>query len=214
MLAKELIKNKPPVSNTCGIYAIYCIFNQKIYIGQSKNMYNRISYHKRVMRRNKHENSYLQKIHNKYGMKSLLFVELEQCEKEFLNEKELFYIKLIEKKYLINLKIDGINGTFRLSERSINKMSKSIHKNWESPDYRNKVKSSKFTCEQANEIRNTFCENPYITILAEKYGTSIHVIFNIIRGRSYIKGCDKMLLEKTMVVKCVRSDRHISFIKK
>lgn len=53
----------------------------------------------------------------------------------------------------------------------------------------------KFTNIQADEIRKEFIEGYSLGTLKEKYNTTIHVIFNIVRGRSYVLDCNKNLIE-------------------
>lgn len=56
-----------------GIYQIRNIVNNKIYIGSSANLMNRKSGHFCMLRKNKHDNSYLQYAYNKYGADSFSF---------------------------------------------------------------------------------------------------------------------------------------------
>jgi group I intron endonuclease len=50
--------------NNCGIYAIKNYVNNKVYIGSSKNIYNRFKVHKSRLNLNKHHSSHLQHAYN------------------------------------------------------------------------------------------------------------------------------------------------------
>ena len=77
-----------------GIYSIRNKVNNKVYIGSSKNLNIRLTRHKNYLLKNKHENSYLQKSYNKYGLENFEFSILEECEVEELVNKEIYYIDL------------------------------------------------------------------------------------------------------------------------
>lgn len=79
-----------------GIYKIENIVNGKIYIGQSKQIRQRWSDHKKELRHNRHKNEYLQRAWNKYGEKNFKHEVIELCSEEELDEKECYYIELYE----------------------------------------------------------------------------------------------------------------------
>lgn len=91
-----------------GIYAIINTCNNKIYIGQSKNIKNRINRHKSELKHNKHRNLYLQREFNKYGAQCFSFKVLEFCDADKLNEAEGRYIKLYNSTDYNN----GFNATY------------------------------------------------------------------------------------------------------
>lgn len=77
---------------TSGIYEIKNLLNNKRYIGQSQNIYIRVTKHINLLKRNCHSNKHLQSAWNKYGEESFECNALEHCEKEQLNEKEEYWI--------------------------------------------------------------------------------------------------------------------------
>ncbi len=77
-----------------GIYCIKNKVNNKVYIGQSVDVKDRLWHHKSSLKHNRHENDYLQKAWNKYGEDCFEFIVLEYCSEEELNEKEISYIAL------------------------------------------------------------------------------------------------------------------------
>jgi len=76
----------------CGIYKIINLKNNKVYIGQSKNIYKRCEEHKHNLNINKHKNIHLQNAWNKYGEDNFLFEIIEICELDLLDNIEKLYI--------------------------------------------------------------------------------------------------------------------------
>lgn len=77
------------------IIGIYCwenIQNEKRYIGQSVNVKKRYYSHKYSLRRGDSSSVHLQSAWNKYGEDSFKFYILEECMKEELNKKEIYWI--------------------------------------------------------------------------------------------------------------------------
>lgn len=76
---------------------IYCIenkINDKKYIGKTTREYKeRWRFHKNNLSKNIHNNKYLQRSWNKYGEDSFLFYIIEECRKEEVNQKEIFWIE-------------------------------------------------------------------------------------------------------------------------
>jgi len=77
-----------------GIYGITCTITNKVYIGKSINIKNRWSAHRFMLRRGKHDNSYLQHAWNLHGEENFLFSIIEETSKEDLQDKEIYYIDL------------------------------------------------------------------------------------------------------------------------
>ena len=80
----------------CGIYKILNKFDSKVYIGSSLNLYNREYKHFWLLRKNIHDNKFLQNAFNKFGEDNFTFEIIEECESTFLIEKENFYINLFK----------------------------------------------------------------------------------------------------------------------
>lgn len=100
---------------TIGIYMIENKINNKIYIGQSKNIEKRLKEHIKKLNRNIHENEHLNKSWLKYGEFSFNFKIIEECDIEGIDEREIHYINFyntIDKKYGYNLKVGGIKPFF------------------------------------------------------------------------------------------------------
>ena len=74
-----------------GIYKMYWDNNDYYYYGQSVNLRSRFSGHLYDMKKNKHNNSRIQNVYNKYGKPKFEICEL--CSPEELNHKEGLYLK-------------------------------------------------------------------------------------------------------------------------
>lgn len=88
-----------------GIYKISNTVNDKIYIGSSINILQRIKEHIKTLKAGVHRNSYLQNHYNKYGQ-CLIYEVIEECEIINILEREQFYIDLFKssiRKYGFNL---------------------------------------------------------------------------------------------------------------
>lgn len=89
-----------------GIYKITNKINNKVYIGQSKNISRRWREHKRHYK-NKNNSSVLYKAIRKYGLENFLFEIIELCDESKLDELEIKYIA----NYKSNNKDYGYNLT-------------------------------------------------------------------------------------------------------
>lgn len=75
-----------------GIYKIYCITEDKYYIGQSIDVLNRLEQHKRELIKGEHINSKLQNAFNSYGENNFVFEKIKNVEEQFLNVMEGYFI--------------------------------------------------------------------------------------------------------------------------
>ena len=78
----------------CGIYKITNLINEKIYIGQSVDINYRFNNHKSESF-NPKSNAYNTAIHRairKYGIENFSFEVIEECTKELLSEREIYWI--------------------------------------------------------------------------------------------------------------------------
>lgn len=113
-----------------GIYKIITLHNNKYYIGSSIDIEKRWRDHLSKMRMQKHANTYLQNIYNKYGESDFAFVvllempdasniEIRQKEQEFLDK-----IFQEDKNNIYNLARDANGGNSTLfSEKSLKNIS-------------------------------------------------------------------------------------------
>ena len=78
-----------------GVYIITNTANGKHYIGESWNIQHRIWQHKSALRANCHDNEYLQRSVNKYGLENFKFEILEECNPEFTASFEHYWCNLL-----------------------------------------------------------------------------------------------------------------------
>jgi predicted GIY-YIG superfamily endonuclease len=149
MTGKELLLktiNPNTYKKLSGVYLIFCIQNEKVYIGSSINIRKRFYSHKKLLKKNKHHNNYLQNCYNKYGENSLQYLVIELTEKEKLREREQFWFNSVENKYTLN--ISPINPKEFIFKTNISEDRKEILrqrcKNWIlTPEQRKKISDSK-----------------------------------------------------------------------
>lgn len=94
------------LKDKCGIYQIRNLVNNKLYIGSSFRLYERMLQHFADLRRNDHENIHLQNAFNKYGEQNFIFEVIEFCDKELQYDIEQYWInnfKNTNNIYNINL---------------------------------------------------------------------------------------------------------------
>lgn len=77
----------------CGIYQIKNNINNKVYIGQSCDIYTRWQHHLGRLNAGKHHSEHLQKSWDKYGSNNFSFEILEKCDPEQIDDRERFYIE-------------------------------------------------------------------------------------------------------------------------
>lgn len=71
---------RPDFPKSAGIYAIYNIITDTIYIGSSVNLYRRTKQHRTDLKCNRHPNEHLQRSYNKYGVDAFEMRLLELTE--------------------------------------------------------------------------------------------------------------------------------------
>lgn len=89
-----------------GIYRIENTKSRKVYIGQAGNLKKRYHDHVSALRRNNHDNKYLQNAWNKYNEEDFVFSVLEECEVEKLAQQEQYwmdYYRCYDRDYGYNI---------------------------------------------------------------------------------------------------------------
>lgn len=112
-----------------GIYKITNLANNKLYIGQSRDLKARIAKHKYLLKNSLHFNHHLQSAYNKYGMNSFIFEIIEYCNEDELNEHECHWILHFNshnRKYGYNTMLPkSEENTFYHSDETKNKLRES-----------------------------------------------------------------------------------------
>lgn len=79
-----------------GIYKITNKINGKTYVGQSIDIKRRFNEHRYI---SSESNESLKLAYKKYGRENFEFEVIEECSEEMLNEREIYYIKILKPKY-------------------------------------------------------------------------------------------------------------------
>jgi group I intron endonuclease len=84
--------------SSAGIYKITSQINHKIYVGESHNLSRRLTRHKADLKYGTHNNPYLQRHVNKYGLNDLLFEVIEELPPvhDVLLEREAYWIHFFD----------------------------------------------------------------------------------------------------------------------
>lgn len=108
-----------------GIYIIFCVSNNKYYVGQAINIEKRIKAHINKLKANTHHSPYLQNTFNTYGENVFNFEVVEYCNIDELDSKEQHYIKMYN-----SLNPNGFNCTIGGTGIRGFMFSEETKKNW------------------------------------------------------------------------------------
>lgn len=116
----SLTEKLPVIS---GIYGIYCVKNDKIYVGSAMNIHARCIRHKYQLKNRKHHSLKLQRAYDKYGIENFKMIVLESCNEKKLLTNELKWITKLD-SYL-----NGFNCTDICKKpKNFKLTSKQVHK--------------------------------------------------------------------------------------
>jgi group I intron endonuclease len=169
-----------------GIYCILNILNNKRYIGCSQHINRRWCHHKNNLRKNKHNNYYLQKSWNKYGEEYFNFYIIEECSKELLKELEVFYVEYYKsnnKNFGYNLTSGG-DGLISLDENCLRKKYFTTQGNKKS-----RASSSKYVGVYYDKYNNAWVAN---SAVKGKHYTFGYFSTEISAATSYNEGVKKL----------------------
>lgn len=155
----------------CGIYKIENIINDKVYIGQSTNIYKRFYTHRYKAYCEKETKTYNLHFYaaiRKYGKNSFKLSIIEECSKSDLDRREMYWIKY----YKSNQKEFGYN----LSDGGKNIYTKNFND-------KNNITSKE---KRVEEIRKLLLMSSLsIQEIARKFNMNVASITNINRGHSW-----------------------------
>ena len=135
---------------TCGIYCIINIINNKKYVGKSRNIEKRWTIHKRKLSLKNHPNIHLLNAWYKYGENNFNFKIIEECFKESLSEKEIFYINYFDTLNNGYNKTRGGDGfSMNHSDNTKRKISESLKNQWKAGERKGKP----FTQESKEKLK-------------------------------------------------------------
>ena len=109
---------------TCGIYKIENLVNGKSYIGQSVDIFRRWKDHSNFWEAKKNWSAIKHALH-KHCLENFTFTILEECLKEDLNDREIYWIKKLntQSPHGYNMTAGG-GGSLNASKQTRAKMSK------------------------------------------------------------------------------------------
>jgi group I intron endonuclease len=119
----QLIELTQENKNSSGIYCITNTIDNRIYIGSCKNFKSRIKEHLNCLKRNNHNNIYLQNFVNKYGIESLKFHIIEFSEIINLVNIEQYYLDTLNTKFNICKKAYQPPVKYSLTEEQIKQIA-------------------------------------------------------------------------------------------
>lgn len=90
------------ILNEPGIYCFKNMLDGKKYVGCSNNILRRTKEHLALLRKNRHDNSFLQDAFNKNKEENFIFYTIEVCDSELFDEKEIYYIKKLRTHFSQN----------------------------------------------------------------------------------------------------------------
>lgn len=165
-----------------GIYKITNIYNNKVYIGQSKDIYRRFEEHKRKYLYS--DKSYLYKDMYTFGIKNFKFEIIELCDKFELDEKEKYYISIYNScnpAYGYNIYPEAhycfsneINHNSKLTSQDVYEIRE---------DYKNHIKKH----ESYNRFKYKISKNTFHDIWTGKTWNNIHMNVYIEENKMFQK---------------------------
>lgn len=146
----------------CGIYAIRSAATGRVYVGQSVHLAERKRQHFNTLSKNKHYNSQLQRIYNKYGAADLAHEILERCPAEALTEREQFWIDASIECGLMNCAPAAVSPTgVKRSPESVQKRLAAMAGYKASPETIERMRASQIgRRDRAREITLSHMQDP------------------------------------------------------
>jgi group I intron endonuclease len=160
------------LQSNSGIYKITSTASGKIYVGCASNVRTRINGHLYDLRREKHNNNYLQRAWLKYGEENFVFEIIEKCSVNDLHAREHYWVNelnCLDKSIGYNIKPTDPNGCSIQSEETKEKLRQA-----------NTGKKPSLACTEAGKIYNASEECKMNLIEARKKLKDID--FNIVNA--------------------------------
>lgn len=206
-IPRILFKNKLPQA---GVYCIENIKNGKLYIGSSKNMYQRLHVHRIYLNNNTHQNQKLQNSWNKHTENEFICYCLELCSEWELTKREQYCINLFKPWYNITLMVERNI----LSEESRDKISQTLKRKYKSGE----IKITRMSKVDCYDINGNFLKSyDQLNHCAEDLKIHVGSIIRVLEGKyKQCKGFqfkyskDNKILSKIKVDFAGRAFRNLS----
>jgi len=147
-----------------GIYTITNIITNHIYVGAASDILKRLNQHLLGLRRNNHDNDYLQNSFNKYKEESFIFETLEECNKKYLYSQEHYWCNMLNthnKSFGFNLKPTHPDNLSLCSEETRTKIRlKATGRKW-SDEYKQLFREKQLGKKQSEEQITKSKESKY-----------------------------------------------------
>lgn len=175
-----------------GIYIIRNLENNKVYIGQSTDVTERLRNHKRLLKKGSHPNTYLQRAFDSHSGR-FSFKILEECSEELLDKREVYWIDhyhSVDRNFGYNRETGGHIGKHWCDESREqrsgegNPMFGKKH-NPEFVEYirmKNRASSDKLTEADVLDIKKRLIAKETQSDISKIYGVSISTINKIAVG--------------------------------
>jgi group I intron endonuclease len=146
-----------------GIYTITNLKDNKIYLGCSTKIEERLGKHKRNLKSGKHPNIHLQNAYNKYGEDKFQFEILEECSEELLYSQENYWANLLNvHNMLFGYNIaptNPMNKHYCISEATRQKISVASKNKIFTEEYRLKLSKAQVGRAGTTNVRITRIED-------------------------------------------------------
>lgn len=196
-----------------GIYMIKNLINGKCYIGQSINIKRRFKEHKsRILQKScKEYNSSLYQDIRKFGLQNFSFEVLEECSKEYLNEREIFWISYYNANspfFGYNLLEGGATTFFKnsrvLSEEEVEEIKKLLRKNISQTEIARLFNVNQGTISDINVGDSWFSSDENYPIRKKQD------YYQNIRNKHFCPFCGKLITSKANVCReCAGKNRRV-----
>jgi group I intron endonuclease len=147
-----------------GIYTITNTITNHIYVGAASDILKRLNQHLLGLRRNNHDNDYLQNSFNKYKEESFIFETLEECNKKYLYSQEHYWCNMLNthnKSFGFNLKPTHPDNISLCSEETRTKIRiKATGRKW-SDEYKQLFREKQLGKKQSEEQITKSKESKY-----------------------------------------------------
>lgn len=143
------------------IYEIRCVKNNKVYIGQTTNLKNRIKHHFNELQKCKHSNPFLQKDYNNYKKSSFKVTILEKnVSQELKLQKETYWINYYggtDSKNVYNVKGNGKNSD---NKKYAKRKVKAFHNKFD--NFKNHKHTEESKLKISNSLKQSYKEGKHI----------------------------------------------------
>ena len=179
-----------------GIYLITDTFHNRVYVGQSVNVAQRLSQHKTMLRTGRHKNVYLQRSYNKCGGEGFEFTILERCPIKMLDERETAWIALYQsnvRRRGYNIQSGGHEGHTWNEEAKAARRGKNnpMFGRHQSAEFIQKIRlinrasSDKLTVDDVEKIKQALADGRTQKKLSEEYNVTISTINKIAKCENW-----------------------------